>query len=60
MLEYNHREHRYFESPAGRFVPAMVRLWDDLLMLCKRHGIRVLLTPFDTFWALDPLETPPL
>ena len=50
MLEYNHREYRYLEKPAGRFVPAMVRLWDDLLMLCERHGIRVLLTPFDTFW----------
>jgi hypothetical protein len=30
MLEYTHRESRYFEKPVGRFVPAMVRLWDDL------------------------------
>src|SRR5215217_5908712 len=30
MLEYGQREHRYFERPVGRFVPAMVRLRDDL------------------------------
>jgi mannan endo-1,4-beta-mannosidase len=28
----------------------MVRLWDDLIALCARVGLRVLLTPFDTFW----------
>lgn len=50
MLEYNHHEHRYLEKPVGHFVPSMVRLWDDLFMLSERHGIRVLLTPFDTFW----------
>jgi len=50
MLEYNHYEHRYLEKPAGRFVPAMVRFWDDLIPLCSEHGIRLLLTPFDTFW----------
>lgn len=50
MLEYNHREHRYLESAPGVFNPRMVRFWDDLLGLCGQHGIRVLLTPFDTFW----------
>jgi mannan endo-1,4-beta-mannosidase len=50
MLEYCHREHRYLERPAGRFVPAMVRLWDDLVALCRRTGMRLLLTPFDTFF----------
>ncbi len=50
MLEYNHREHRYLEKPAGTFNAYMVRYWDDLLALCEHHGIRVLLTPFDTFW----------
>jgi mannan endo-1,4-beta-mannosidase len=50
MLEYAQGEHRYFERPAGRYVPAMVRLWDDLFALCARLGLRVLLTPFDTFW----------
>jgi mannan endo-1,4-beta-mannosidase len=50
MLEYSQGEHRYFERPAGRYVPAMVRLWDDLFTICARVGLRVLLTPFDTFW----------
>jgi mannan endo-1,4-beta-mannosidase len=50
MLEYCQGEHRYFERPAGHFVPAMVRLWDDLFAMCARVGMRILLTPFDTFF----------
>lgn len=50
MLEYSHKDHRYFEKPAGEFRPSMVRMWDDLFELCGKHGIRILLTPFDTFW----------
>jgi mannan endo-1,4-beta-mannosidase len=50
MLEYAHHDHRYFEKPVGRFVPAMVRLWDDLFAACERHGLRVLLAPWDNFW----------
>ena len=50
MLEYSQRNHRSLERPAGSFVPAMVRYWDDLIALCEKHGIRLLLTPFDTFW----------
>jgi hypothetical protein len=51
MLEYCHGEHRYVERPVGRMVPAMVRLWDDLFALCERTGLRVLLTPFDTYFT---------
>ena len=51
MLEYCHREHRYLERPAGRFVPAMIRLWDDFFALCEKVGIYLLLTPFDTFFT---------
>ena len=50
MLEYCHHDHRYFEKPAGRFQPRMVQLWDDLFAFCEEYGLRVLLTPFDTFW----------
>lgn len=50
MLEYCQTEHRYFERPVGRFQPHMVRLWDDLFALCVKYGLRVLLTPFDTYW----------
>jgi mannan endo-1,4-beta-mannosidase len=51
MLEYAQVRHRYFEKPAGRFVPAMVQLWDDVVALAERHGVRLLLTPFDTFFT---------
>jgi mannan endo-1,4-beta-mannosidase len=50
MLEYAHVDGRYFERPAGRFNPAMVRLWDDLFEMCEKHGLRVLLAPWDNFW----------
>jgi hypothetical protein len=51
MLEYAQVRHRYFERPMGVFPKGMVRLWDDLFALCERHGLRVLLTPFDTYWT---------
>jgi Cellulase (glycosyl hydrolase family 5) len=50
MLEYCQGEHRYFEDPVGNFQPNMVRLWDDIFTLCEQYGMRILLTPFDTFW----------
>jgi len=51
MMEYAQVRHRYIERPVGAFVPGMVRLWDDLFLLCERRGLRILLTPFDTFWT---------
>jgi hypothetical protein len=50
MLEYCHGEHRYFEKPVGSFRPNMIRLWDDIFALCEKYGLRILLTPYDTFW----------
>jgi Cellulase (glycosyl hydrolase family 5) len=50
MLEYCQTENRYLEKPAGKYQPNMVRLWDDLFALCEKYGLRVLLTPYDTFW----------
>lgn len=50
MLEYSQVRHRYLERPVGHFQPNMVRLWDDLFALCERYNLRILLTPFDTFW----------
>lgn len=50
MLEYCQGEHRYFERPVGHFQPNMVQLWDDLFALCEKYELRILLTPFDTFW----------
>lgn len=51
MLEYAQSRHRYLERPAGRFVPAMVQLWDDLFALCEETGMYLLVTPFDTFFT---------
>lgn len=50
MLEYAQGQHRYIEKPVGRFVPNMVRLWDDLFALCEEIGLHILLTPYDTFF----------
>ena len=50
MLEYCQGENRYFEKPAGYFQPNMIRLWDDLFLLCEKYRLRILLTPYDTFW----------
>jgi mannan endo-1,4-beta-mannosidase len=50
MLEYAQVRHRYFEKRVGEWSPAMVQLWDDFFELCERTGMRLLLTPFDTFW----------
>ena len=50
MLEYCQTPHRYLEKPIGRFVPNMVRMWDDIFALCEKYGLRILLTPYDTFW----------
>ena len=51
MLECAYHRRRYFERPAGVFVPALVQLWDDLFRLCEQFGLRILLTPIDTFWT---------
>lgn len=50
MLEYCQGEHRYFERPVSRFQPNMIRLWDDIFALCEKYNLRILLTPYDTFW----------
>jgi len=50
MLEYCQTENRYLERPAGHFQRHMVQFWDDLFELCEKYNLRILLTPFDTFW----------
>ncbi|MGI4827520.1 MAG: hypothetical protein ACRYFU_04905 [Janthinobacterium lividum] len=50
MIEYAQVRHRYFETATGVWSPNMVQFWDDLFALCEKHGLRILLTPFDTFW----------
>ena len=50
MLEYSQVNHRFLEKPVGHFVPNMVALWDDIFSLCEKYRLRILLTPYDTFW----------
>src|SRR4051812_8254858 len=50
MLEYV-GDGLYLEHRPGEFDPVTVRAIDDLVALCERHGLRLLLTPFDTFFT---------
>jgi len=50
MLEYAQTGEHFFEQPAGTFNPTMVQLWDDLFRLTAAAGLRILLTPFDTYF----------
>ncbi len=50
MLEYAQHGGHFFEQPAGRFNPAMIDLWDDLFGLVEEAGLRILLTPMDTYF----------
>ena len=59
MLEYAETGEHFFEQPAGQYNPAMIGLWDDLFRLVEHAGLRILLTPLDTFfhwvkWELHP------
>lgn len=51
MMECAHQRHRHIERPIGAFNPHVVRFFDDLVVLCETVGLRLLLTPFDTFWT---------
>ena len=62
MLEYAQTDERYIEQPAGCWNPAMVQVWDDLFALCEAAGLRILLTPVDSFfmwnrWDAHPWNT---
>jgi mannan endo-1,4-beta-mannosidase len=50
MLEYV-GDGLFLERRPGEFDPVTVRAVDDLVALCERHGLRLLLTPFDTFFT---------
>lgn len=50
MLEYCQNRYWFFEDRKGRPVPEAVLYWDDLIGLCERHGLRLLVTFWDTFF----------
>jgi mannan endo-1,4-beta-mannosidase len=63
MLEYCEDEDWFFENPVGQPVPATVLYWDDLIGLCERYGIRLLVMFWDTFfmsrrWEHHPYSAP--
>lgn len=53
MIEYSQEPHTYFENPVGEFSPSMVQFWDDFIKLAEKHGLYLLLTPYDTFWQAE-------
>ncbi|HEY0203190.1 MAG TPA: hypothetical protein VGC15_03445, partial [Acetobacteraceae bacterium] len=62
MLEYAEFGGHFFEQPAGVFNPVLVQAWDDLFRLCGEAGLRLLLTPLDTYfhwvrWDLHPYNS---
>ncbi len=59
MLEYSQGRGRHFETRTGRWSTGMVAYWDDLFALCEKYCLRVLLTPFDTFWMWKKFKDHP-
>lgn len=59
MLDYSQGRGRHLETRCGHFSRAMIQLWDDLIALGERHGIRFLITPFDTFFMARRWKTHP-
>lgn len=50
MLEYVQDRHWFFERPVGNYLHESVLYWDDLVGLCERHGMRLLVLFWDTFF----------
>jgi hypothetical protein len=58
MLEYV-GDGLYLECKPGEFDPVVVQAIDDLVDLCTEHGLRLLVTPFDTFFTWIMWEAHP-
>ena len=50
MIEYAQEPYTYLEDPVGTFNPSVVEFWDQFIALAEKHGLYLLLTPYDTFW----------
>ncbi len=59
MLEYCEDDRHYLERPAGLYSARLVERWDDFIGLCERAGMRLLLTPLDTFWMWNRWDRHP-
>jgi hypothetical protein len=52
MIEYAQFESGFFEDTLGQFRPQLIRFWDEFIALAEKHGLYLLLTPYDTFWQV--------
>lgn len=59
MLEYAEEDGAFLEAPAGSFSPLLVQAWDDLVGMARQLGLRLLLTPFDTFFTWNNWDRHP-
>jgi hypothetical protein len=59
MLEYAQDSANLLENPVGVFNPHVVEFWDNFIALAEKHGLYLLLTPYDTFWQAHNWETYP-
>jgi hypothetical protein len=50
MIEYAQEPYSYLENPVGTFNPPVVEFWSQFIALAEKHGLYLLLTPYDTFW----------
>jgi hypothetical protein len=58
-LEYWDEEWFNFETKLGEFNPTLVTFWDDLISMCERYEIRIVLTPFNGYWLRREWDTHP-
>jgi len=47
------------EEPIGTFSPEHVRWIDTIFLAARKHGIKLIVTPWDTFWMNRRWETTP-
>ncbi len=40
----------FFENPVGTFRPEQVAFIDNIVRLARKHDIKLMMTPWDTFW----------
>ena len=59
MLEYCEDGCALLENPAGSFNERVVAAFDELVAMCRRIGLRLLLTPFDTFFTWNNWDAHP-
>lgn len=63
MLEYCQDNRWFFEKPVGKPLAKAVRYWDNLVGLCERYKLRLLVLFWDTFfmarrWKQHPYAQP--